>query len=70
MEEGRLVPKVGKLKEVSLKVALAVAMRAVHEGVSKPCVYSRFKHENDEARMKELITKMRWEPDYLPLIAM
>jgi malate dehydrogenase (oxaloacetate-decarboxylating) len=70
MEEGRLVPKVGKLKEVSLKVALAVAMCAVRERVSKPCVYSRFKHENDEARMKELITKMRWEPDYLPLIAM
>jgi malate dehydrogenase (oxaloacetate-decarboxylating) len=70
MEEGRLVPPVRMLSEVSQKVALAVAMCAVREGVSRPCVYSRFKHENDEARMKELITKMRWKPDYLPLIAM
>ena len=70
MDEGRLVPKVRMLSEVSCKVALAVAMCAVREGVSRPCVYSRFKHENDEARMKELITKMRWKPDYLPLIAM
>ena len=70
MDEGRLVPKVGMLSEVSQKVALAVAMCAVREGVSRPCVYSRFKHENDEARMKELINKMRWKPDYLPLIAM
>jgi len=70
MSEGRLVPPVRKLRDVSRKVALAVAMCAVREGVSKPCVFSRFKHENDEARMKELIAKMRWEPDYLPLIAM
>jgi malate dehydrogenase (oxaloacetate-decarboxylating) len=70
MDEGRLVPRVGMLSEVSQKVALAVAMCAVREGVSRPCVYSRFKHENDEARMKELINKMRWKPNYLPLIAM
>jgi malate dehydrogenase (oxaloacetate-decarboxylating) len=70
MDEGRLVPKVRMLSEVSCKVALGVAMCAVRKGVSRPCVYSRFKHENDEARMKELITKMRWKPDYLPLIAM
>jgi malate dehydrogenase (oxaloacetate-decarboxylating) len=70
LKEGRLVPRVGKLYEVSQKVALAVAMCAVREGVSRPCVYSHFKHENDEARMKELIDKMRWQPDYLPLVAM
>jgi malate dehydrogenase (oxaloacetate-decarboxylating) len=70
MEEGRLVPPVRMLTEVGRKVALAVAMCAVREGVSRPCVYSHFKHENDEAKMKELITKMCWEPDYLPLIAM
>ncbi len=70
MTKGQLVPPVRKLPEVSVKVALAVAMCAVREGVSRPCVYSRFKHENDEARMKELIAKMRWEPDYFPLIAM
>ena len=70
MEEGRLVPPVRMLSEVGLKVALAVAMCAVREGVSRPCVYSHFKHENDEAKMKELITKMCWKPDYLPLVAM
>ena len=70
MSQGRLVPPVAMLKEVSQKVALAVAMCAVEEGVSRPCVFSRFKHENDEAKMKTLIARMRWEPDYLPLIAM
>ena len=70
MVQGRLVPPVVMLREVSQKVALAVAMCAVREGVSRPCVFSRFKHESDEAKMKTLIARMRWEPDYLPLIAM
>lgn len=70
MAEGCLVPRVASLKDVSLKVALAVAMAAVEEGVSRPCVFSDFQHEKDEQRMKELIRKMRWEPDYLPLVAM
>ncbi len=70
MEEGCLVPRLAELKNISLKVALAVAMSAVREGVSRPCVFSDFQHENDEQRMKKLIRKMRWEPDYLPLVAM
>lgn len=70
MAAGCLVPAVDTLREVSLRVALEVAMSAVEAGVSRPCVYSNFQHEKDRARMKELIKKMRWEPDYLPLTAM
>ncbi|MEK6200883.1 MAG: NAD-dependent malic enzyme, partial [Desulfobulbaceae bacterium] len=69
-EEGMLLPAVSTLKAVSVKVALAVAMAAVAEGVDRPCVYSTFQHGQDEIRMKELITKMRWNPCYLPLVGM
>ena len=69
-EEGMLVPAVATLKAVSAKVALAVAMAAVSEGVDRPCVYSTFQHNQDEVRMKQLISKMRWNPQYLPLVGM
>lgn len=69
-EEGMLVPAVATLKAVSAKVALAVAMTAVAEGVDRPCVYSTFQHNQDEVRMKQLIHKMRWNPQYLPLVGM
>lgn len=69
-EEGMLVPAVSTLKAVSAKVALAVAMAAVAEGVDRPCVYSTFQHNQDEVRMKQLISKMRWNPQYLPLVGM
>lgn len=70
MEEGCLVPRVDTLKEVSSKVALAVAMSAVEHGVSRPCVFSTFQHQGDESRMSELLRKMRWDPEYLPIVAM
>jgi malate dehydrogenase (oxaloacetate-decarboxylating) len=70
MAEGCLVPRVASIKEVSLQVALAVAMTAVEKGVSRPCVFSDFQHEEDEQRMKKLISKMRWDAEYLPLVAM
>lgn len=70
IEQGCLVPRIADLRNVSLKVALAVAMCAVEEGVSRPCVFSDFQHENDEQRMMKLIRNMRWEPVYLPLVAM
>jgi len=55
---------------VARKVAVAVAMCAVRKGVSRPCVYSDFQHNNDEARMTMLIDRMRWNPQYLPLVSM
>jgi len=63
-----LVPAVATLKAVSARVALAVAMAAVSEGVDRPCVYAAFQHGRDESRMKELISRMRWSPGYLPLV--
>lgn len=67
---GRLMPPISSICQVGKKVALAVAMSAVKHGVSRPCVYSDFQHDNDEARMKKLIDRLRWKPEYLPLVAM
>jgi len=70
LADGRLVPQLRDFPEVSRRVALAVAMCSVKQGVSRQCAFSDYKHENDEARMKRLIAGMRWQPDYLPLTAM
>lgn len=70
MEQGALVPDVTALRDVSLKVAHAVGEAAIRLQVSRPCSFSTFQHNNDPARLDELIRKMRWEPDYLPLVPM
>ena len=70
LKKGRLVPPLSKFPEIANHVALGVAMCAVREGVSRQCAYADYKHENDDIRMKKLISGMRWEPDYLPLAAM
>jgi len=70
MNNGELMPRVRDLKDVTLKVALAVGKSAIELGVSRPCAFSNFQHDNDEIRLGELIRKMRWEPNYLPLIDM
>jgi len=70
MEQGCLVPDVTKLGDVSLKVAQAVGQAAIDLGVSRPCAFSTFQHNNDSSRLYELIRRMRWEPDYIPLVAM
>ncbi len=70
MKQGCLVPDVTKLNDVTLMVAQAVGDAAIHLGVSRPCAFSTFHHDNDTTRLNELIRKMRWEPDYLPLVAM
>jgi malate dehydrogenase (oxaloacetate-decarboxylating) len=70
LERGQLLPGVGELEKVSNKVALAVAMCAVRLGVSRPCVFSSFQHQSEESRMWELITRMRWNPQYLPIVPM
>ncbi len=68
LEKGILMPRLEKLQEVSTGVALAVGLAAIREGVSGPCAFSRFKHKNDPERLQELIEKIRWRPEYLPLI--
>ena len=70
MSKGCLVPDVTTLADVSQHVAVAVGEAAINLGVSRPCAFSSFQHNNDPARLSALIRKMRWEPDYLPLVAM
>lgn len=70
LAKGRLMPPIGNIRQVGKKVAVAVAMCSVKNGVSRPCVYSDFQHDKDEARMKKLIDRIRWKPEYLPLVAM
>ena len=70
MQQGCLVPDVTALNDVSLRVAMAVGEAAIHLGVSRPCAFSSYQHNNDTTRLGELIRKVRWEPEYLPLVAM
>jgi len=70
LENGLLMPSIKDIRKVGKKVALAVAMCAVKHGVTRQCVYSDFQHNNDEARMRTLIDKIQWKPEYLPLIPM
>ena len=70
MVHGTLLPPVTDLAAVSLKVAQAVGESAIAHKVSRPCAFASFQHQNDPSRLKELIRKMRWAPDYLPLVAM
>lgn len=69
-EKGQLVPSVSDMREVAVRVANEVSMSAVRAGVSRPCAFSDYKHENDQVRMRKLIQGIRWEPEYLPLTAM
>ena len=70
MASGTLLPPVTELADVSLKVALAVGESAINTGVSRRCAFSSFQHEHDPVRLLELIRRMRWQPHYLPLVAM
>jgi malate dehydrogenase (oxaloacetate-decarboxylating) len=70
MKQGCLVPDVTALRDVSLQVAMAVGETAINLGVSRPCSFSSFQHNNDPARLGTLVRKMRWDSDYVPLVAM
>lgn len=70
MQGGALLPPVTDLAEVSLKVAQAVGEAAIAAGVSRPCAFSSFQHHNDPIRLQRLIRDFRWQPTYLPLVAM
>ncbi len=68
MKKGVLMPPVEKLNKVSKAVAVAVGLAAFKEGVSRPCAFSRFQHDNDEKKLKKLVNNMFWKPLYLPLV--
>jgi malate dehydrogenase (oxaloacetate-decarboxylating) len=68
LNKGILMPPVELLRETGKKVAFAVGCSAIREGVSGPCAFSDFQHNNEEDRLKTLIEKMMWHPVYLPLI--
>ena len=70
LQKGILFPPVSELREISLKVAQAVGRTAIRQGVSRPCVFSSFWHENDEEKLDQLVERMRWQPEYLPLVAL
>jgi malate dehydrogenase (oxaloacetate-decarboxylating) len=70
LQKGILFPPVSELREISLRVAQAVGRTAIRQGVSRPCVFSSFWHENNEEKLDRLVEKMRWQPEYLPLVAL
>ncbi len=68
LARGIIYPPVSQLREVCLRVAVAVGRTAIARGVSRPCLYSSFWHENRVDKLTELIERMGWRPEYLPLI--
>jgi malate dehydrogenase (oxaloacetate-decarboxylating) len=68
LARGIIFPPVSQLREISSRVAVAVGRAAIALGVSRPCVFSSFWHENRLDKLTELIERMRWRPEYLPLI--
>ncbi|MEW6218405.1 MAG: NAD-dependent malic enzyme [Thermodesulfobacteriota bacterium] len=65
--QGILMPKVASLRTISLAVAHAVGQAAIREGVSGLCVFSQFQHNNDPERLRTLVERLRWRPEYLPV---
>jgi malate dehydrogenase (oxaloacetate-decarboxylating) len=68
MARGELLPPVSELQEVSFKVAGAVGLTAIKANVGHLCAFSDFQHDNDEQKLATLITRMRWQPEYLPIV--
>ncbi len=70
LQKGHLMPSIRNIRKIAKEVAFAVAVCAVENKISRPCVYSDFAHNDEEARLKRLIDNMRWRPEYLPFIPM
>ncbi len=68
MSQGQLLPPVSRLRDVSLKVAQAVGLTAIKSDVGHLCAFSDFQHDYDEKKLNRLITNMRWNPEYLPIL--
>jgi len=61
------MPPVASLRQVSQEVAFKFGMAAIENGAGGLCVYSSYQHNNDPQRLKILLGRMRWKPEYLPL---
>ncbi|WP_019586414.1 NAD-dependent malic enzyme [Deinococcus apachensis] len=59
----RVYPPVSALRELSLKVAVRVARRAISEGV---CAERRIRNLTDE-ELEAFVRRRQWVPKYLPL---
>ncbi|GBF06855.1 malate dehydrogenase [Deinococcus aerius] len=59
----RVYPPVSALREISLKVAVRVARRAISEGV---CAERRIRNLTDE-ELEAFVRRRSWVPKYLPL---
>lgn len=68
MDQGELLPPVTELSNVTLKVAQAVGKTAINANLGHLCAFSEFQHDRDEERLNILIDKMRWKPEYLPVV--
>jgi len=68
MARGELLPPVAELRNVSLKVAQAVGLTAIKANVGHLCAFSDFQHDNDAEKLNKLITNIRWQPEYLPIV--
>jgi malate dehydrogenase (oxaloacetate-decarboxylating) len=65
---GILMPPVGELRKISNQVAMAVGTAAIAQGISRPCPFSHFQHNDEPAGLKKLVEGMCWQPEYLPLV--
>ncbi len=65
IQDGILCPPLDQLREVSIAVAKQVGAEAIKAGVTdNGCAFSRFKHNNDLARLNTLIDNLIWNPVY------
>jgi len=65
IKDGILCPPLGKLRDVSIKVAKYVGAEAIKGGVcEEDCAFSKFKHKNDIDRLDVIIEGMCWNPKY------
>jgi malate dehydrogenase (oxaloacetate-decarboxylating)(NADP+) len=58
---GQTLPTLGRIRNVSLDVAVAVAQEGMKDGCAKPI-------EGDTAGIREAIDKQMYDPVYVPLV--
>jgi malate dehydrogenase (oxaloacetate-decarboxylating) len=68
LARGIIYPPVAELRKISRLVAVAVGREAIARGASRPSIFSAFWHENRLDKLSELIDRMGWRPEYLPLV--